>query len=120
MPETRNRSLYFLATLFRVAPFTFGLIRATQANDYRMLWMAAASLLGAGLVELVARRHSHNSKEVLAIAVMVLAVSTLLAGLTARLLGATATAGIWPVAIVFGLCWAVSYSLATISRGRAE
>jgi hypothetical protein len=120
MTETRHRSLYFLAILFRVAPFAFGLLRATQASDYRMLWMAVASLAGAALVALMARRHGRDSKEILAIAAVVLAVSTLLAGLTARLLGATAAAGIWAVAIVFGLCWAISYWLAGISRGRPQ
>jgi len=120
MAETRHRSLYFLAILFRVAPFAFGLIRATRANDYRMLWMAVASLAGAALVALIARRHGRDSKEILAISVVVLAVATLLAGLTARLLGATAAAGIWPVAIVFGLCWAISYWLAGILRGRPQ
>jgi O-antigen/teichoic acid export membrane protein len=120
MVETRHRSFYFLAILFRVAPFAFGLIRATQASDYRMLWMAVASLAGAAGVTLIARRQGRDSKEILAISVLVLAVSTLLAGLTARLLGATAAAGIWAVALVFGLCWAISYWLAGISRGRTQ
>jgi hypothetical protein len=120
MTETRHRSFYFLAILFRVAPFAFGLIRATQANDYRMLWMAVASLAGAALVALIARRHGRDSREILAIAAVVFAVSTLLAGLTARLLGATAAAGIWAIAIVFGVCWAISYWLAGISRGRPQ
>jgi hypothetical protein len=120
MAETRHRSFYFLAILFRVAPFAFGLIRATQAGDYRMLWMAVASLAGAALVAFVARRHGRDSKEILAISAVVFAVSTLLAGLTARVLGATAAAGIWGVAVVFGICWAISYWLAGISRGRPQ
>lgn len=120
MTETRHRSFYFLAILFRVAPFAFGLLRASRADDYRMLWMAIASFAGAALVAFVARRHGRDSKEILAISVVVLAVSTLIAGLTARLLGATAPAGIWAVALVFGLCWAISYWLAGISRGRPQ
>jgi hypothetical protein len=120
MSETRHRSFYFLAILFRVAPFAFGLLRASRAGDYRMLWMAIASFVGAALVALLARRHGRDSKEILAISVVVLAVATLLAGLTARLLGATAAAGVWAVAIVFGLCWAISYWLAGISRGRPQ
>jgi hypothetical protein len=120
MAETRHRSFYFLAILFRVAPFAFGLIRATQANDYRMLWMAIASLAGAALVGFFARRQGRDSKELVAISVLILALATLLAGLTARLLGATAAAGIWPVAFVFGICWAISYWLAGISRGRPQ
>jgi hypothetical protein len=120
MTETRHRSFYFLAILFRVAPFAFGLLRASRADDYRMLWMAIASFAGAALVALVARRHGRDPKEILAISVVVLAVSTLLAGLTARLLGATAAAGIWAVALVFGLCWAISYWLAAISHGRQQ
>jgi len=117
MTETRHRSFYFLAILFRVAPFAFGLLRASRAGDYRMLWMAIASFAGAALVAFAARRHGRDSKEILAISVLVLAVATLLAGLTARFLGATAAAGIWAVALVFGLCWAISYWLAGISRG---
>ena len=120
MTETRHRSFYFLAILFRVAPFAFGLLRASRADDYRMLWMAIASFAGAALVAFVARRHGRDSKEILAISVVLLAVSTLIAGLTARLLGATAAAGIWAVALVFGLCWAISYWLAGISRGRPQ
>ena len=120
MAETRHRSFYFLAILFRVAPFAFGLLRASRAGDYRMLWMAIASFAGAALVALVARRHGNDSKEILAISIVVLAVATLIAGLTARLLGATAEAGVWAVAIVFGLCWAISYWLAAISRGRTH
>jgi hypothetical protein len=120
MAETRHRSFYFLAILFRVAPFAFGLIRATQASDYRMLWMAVASLAGAAGVALIVRGQGRDSREILSISILILAVATLLAGLTARLLGATAAAGIWPVAIVFGLCWAISYWLAGISRGRPQ
>ena len=120
MAETRHRSFYFLAILFRVAPFAFGLIRATQANDYRMLWMAVASFAGAALVGFITRRQGRDAKELLAISVLILAVATLIAGLTARLLGATAAAGIWPVAIVFGLCWGISYWLSGISRGRPQ
>lgn len=120
MTETRHRSFYFLAILFRVAPFAFGLLRASRAGDYRMLWMAIASFAGAALVTLIARRQGRDSKEILAISVVVLAVATLLAGLTARLLGATAAAGIWAVAIVFGLCWAISYWLTGISHGRPQ
>jgi uncharacterized membrane protein len=120
MTETRHRSFYFLAILFRVAPFAFGLLRASRADDYGKLWMAIASFAGAALVALVARRHGRDSKEILAISVVVLAVSTLLAGLTARLRGATAAPGIWAVALVFGLCWAISYWLAAISHGRRQ
>ena len=120
MAETRHRSFYFLAILFRVAPFAFGLLRASRASDYRMLWMAIASFAGAALVTLIARRQGRDSKEILAISVVIFGVATLLAGLTARLLGATAAAGIWAVAVVFGLCWAISYWLAGISRGRLQ
>jgi hypothetical protein len=85
-----------------------------------MLWMALASLLGAALVSVIARGQGRDSREILSISVLILAVATLLAGLTARLLGATAAAGIWAVALVFGLCWAISYWLAGISRGRPQ
>jgi hypothetical protein len=45
-------------------------------------------------------------------------VTTLLAGLTAILLGATAGPGAWAVAVVFGLSFAASVALNILSRPR--
>jgi hypothetical protein len=113
----REKSLFLLSILFAAAPFAFGLLRALRTgSDIRMLWMALASFLGAAVVMVFVKARGERSKSVLALSAVVFVIATLLAGLAALLLGATAPAGVWGVAIVFGLFWAASYALDTLSR----
>lgn len=106
-----------LAALFAAAPFVAASLRyAGTGSDVRMFWMAAAALIGTALAKFVAKTDNASPKVIRWLTMVVLAIATLLAGLTAILLGATAVAGIWPVAFVFGVCFAVSFALFTLSQ----
>ncbi|HUQ81178.1 MAG TPA: hypothetical protein VM076_08575 [Gemmatimonadaceae bacterium] len=103
--------LRLLSLVFAMAPFGFAMLRfVSTGSDLRMLWMACAAMVGAVIV--VAIRKDSSTATSAAIFV----VGTLLAGITARLLGATAAAGIWLVAIVLAFCFAASHALAARSR----
>ena len=101
-----------LSILFAAAPFGFGLFRAiTTGNDFRMLWMALAAFLGLAAVAAVGKPTSAAASSAIAFI-----VATVFAAVVAYILGATAAAGVWGVAIVFGLCCAASHALWRISR----
>jgi hypothetical protein len=96
-----------LSVALAAAPFAFGVIRYLQTgSDRRMLWMALAAHIGAGVVMLAGGRRTG-----VAIAVVALVVATSLAALVAYRLGASAAAGVWPVALVFGFCVTASYAI---------
>jgi hypothetical protein len=111
--------MYSLSILFAAAPFGFGLIRAVSAHDRRMLWMAFAAFIGAAFVRMVVKDRDPRSKGVVTPSALTLVVATALAGSTAYLLGATAAAGIWPVAFVLALWLAASHALHLLSLPRA-
>lgn len=71
-----------------------------------MLAMAAAAFGGMLILTAIGRSSS----------AAVFFVTTVIAGCVAYLMGATAAAGIWPVAIVFGLC----YTISDIARKRSR
>src|SRR5262249_23093984 len=97
-----------------LAPFAFGTFRALSARfDVRMLWMAAVSGVGAFAIRAVTRTSDGPSPK---FAILTLVATTLLGGATAMALGATAPAGIWPVALVLAVCWTASYYFAARSR----
>ena len=101
-----------IAGLFAVAPFAFATTRAVSTgSDLRMLWMACAALVGAGLVLAVSKARASR-----ATTAAIFTVGAALSAITAYLLGATAMAGIVPVSVVLALCFAVSHALATRSR----
>ena len=103
-----------LSFLFGAAPFFFGVIRYAQTGtDLRMLWMAAASAIGALAVRSIAK-----AGNLAAWAALTLVVSTAFAAATGFLLGATAGPGAAMVAFVFGFCWAVSFALMSYSRSQ--
>jgi ascorbate-specific PTS system EIIC-type component UlaA len=106
---------YVLAILFAAAPFAFGMIRLVQTgHDFRLLWMAVASFLGALIVMVLRKGQKPNS--VFASSVITFVISALLAASTGFMLGATAGPGTWMVAVVLALCWAASYALYNLSR----
>ena len=118
---SRQRSLRLLAIIFAVAPIAFSLIRAIRAqHDFRMLWMACAALAGAAVVLAVGGAPRRRTRDLLQLALVALLAAVLLAGFTAMRLGATAAAGIWPVAFVLSVCWVASYVLAALSRRERE
>ena len=102
-----------LAILFAAAPALFGLIRlVTTGHDYRMLAMAVVSFIGVMVVRMMKRDVPPSTGAIFFVA-------TVLAAIVAYMMGATAALGIWPVAIVFGFCYATSNVLTTRSRKQA-
>jgi CHASE2 domain-containing sensor protein len=115
----RERLLYFLSILFAATPFAFALLRAFQTgNDFRFLWLAFASFLGAAAVTALGKSRRREPKVVFALSTLTLVIATLLAGLAAFLLGAKSVPAVGAVALAFGICWAASYALYARSRPR--
>jgi FtsH-binding integral membrane protein len=114
-----RRALLLLSALLAMAPFGAGLIRAVETgSDLRMLWMAVAAFL-AGMVISIATRRGRVALGAAPLGAVVFVVTTLAAGTAALLLGATAQAGIWMVAAVYGLCFAGSSVLGSRARAAA-
>lgn len=117
----RQQRLQLLAILLAIAPIAFSLIRAFRANhDLRMLWMACAALVGAAVVLAVGGASRRSTRDLLQLALVALLAAVLLAGFTAIRLGATAAAGIWPVAFVLSVCWVASCVLAVLTRPEGD
>jgi len=105
--------------VFGMAPPVFASIRAfTAPGDFRMMWMAFTSFLGASLVMAIGKALRQKAGVVLALSAAALVIAMLLAGWTAVRLGATAPFGIWAVSFVLSFCWTASYALAALSRPR--
>ena len=108
-----------LAAALALAPFVAALIRFTQTGtDVRYFWVALAAFLGALMVMLIGRAGTQRQGVVLRLSAIAFLVSTLLAVLAARLLGASAAFGIWAVAIVFALFSTAGQVLYSLSRPR--
>lgn len=103
--SARQQAALVLSLAAAAVPIAFASMRALQTGtDLRAVWMALASFLGAALVVAVARARQRTATSLFMSSVAILVVASLLAALTARLLGATAPFGIWAVAIAFGSC----------------
>ena len=120
MTSDRSRPIRIaLAVALALAPFVAALIRFTQTRtDVRYFWVALASFLGALIVMLIGRARTQTRKVVLRLSVVAFLVSTLLAVLAARLLGASAMFGIVAVAVVFALFTTAGQALYSLSRPR--
>ena len=117
--SSRQRTLYRLSIVFAAAPFVFALIRAVgSGGDLRMLWMALAALVGTAVIMALGRARRRGPRGIAALSTLALVAATLLAGGTAYRLGATAAAGIWPVAFVLSFCWVASFALGALARPR--
>lgn len=118
MPNGIHRTtLYLLSIPFAVAPFAVALLRAFRSNyDLTMLWMAFAAFAGAAGVMLLGRSRQQPPRVILALSAVAFLCSTLCAFLTGRLLGVASVPGLLAVAAAFGLSWAISHSLDTLSR----
>ena len=104
---------YLMSFIAGAAPFVAGALRAFRTgSDFRLLWMAVASAVGAGLGWVIARRSRPRHLRAGRAALLVLSLSGSLAFLAAVAMGATAPAAVVPVALVIGICWAASYTLA--------
>ena len=108
--------MQLLSIAFAIAPIAFALIRAVRSHyDLRMLWMALAALIGTAIVMTAGHARRRSGRGVFLLAGTALIVAMLLAGWTAMRLGATAAAGIWPVAFVLSICWVMSFVLDALS-----
>ena len=118
--QDRSRRIRLvLAVAFAAAPFGAGLIRFIQTgSDVRYFWVALAAFLGALVVMLIGGDGTQPRNVVRRLSIVAFFVSTLLAVLAARLLGARAMFGIWAVAIVFALFFTASQLLYAHSRPR--
>ncbi len=117
--SARERLLYLLAILFAVVPFAFGLLRAlSTGTDFRYLWVAISSFIGAAAVMKVGSARTTTSRLSLTLVAVVLVIATLVAAATAFLVGAKSVPAVLVVALAFGLCWAASCALYTLSRPR--
>jgi hypothetical protein len=116
--EDRPRPIrVVVAVLLAVAPFGAALIRFTQTRiDVRYFWVALASFLGAFAVMLIGKARTQRKNVVLRLSAIAFLVSTLLAVLAARLLGASAAFGIWAVAIMYALFTTAGQVLYSLSR----
>ena len=108
-----------LAAALALAPFGAALIRFTQTGtDVRYFWVALAAFLGALMVMLIGKARTRTKDVVLRLSAIAFLVSTLLAVLAARLLGASAAFGILAVAIVFALFTTAGQAMYALSRPR--
>lgn len=118
--EDRSRPIRVVfAIALALAPFVAALIRFTQTGtDVRYFWVALAAFLGALVVMLIGKAGTQRKDVVLRLAAIAFLVSTLLAVLAARLLGANAAFGIWAVAIVYAIFTTAGQALYAVSRPR--
>src|SRR5438093_11243582 len=86
-----------LSILFAAIPFAFALVRALRTGyDFRYLWVALASLLGAAALMAVRKRDNRKPQAAVALSAGAFVMATLCALLAASLLGTTAG---------LGCCW---------------
>ena len=113
----RQQRNLLLSIVFAIAPFAFATIRAVQSrHDLRMLWMALAALAGVSAVMLTGSARARTPRGLMALSAVALVTAMSLAAWTAYRLGATAAAGIWPVAFVLSASWVMSFVLSVLSR----
>jgi hypothetical protein len=120
MTSDRSRPIRVaFAVALALAPFVAALIRFTQTRtDVRYFWVALAAFIGAFVVMLIGKAGTQRKGVVLRLSAIAFLVSTLLAVLAARLLGASAAFGIWAVAIAYALFTTAGQALYSLSRPR--
>ena len=103
-----NHTLLSVLAVGAVAvPFVFGAVRArSTGSDFRYLWVALASLIGAAAVMSVVRVSKAGPRGALALAVAVFLAATFAAALAARLQGTAFGVGMLVVVSAFGCCFA--------------
>jgi len=108
----RSFSLFFVSL-----PFLFGLLRAvTTGNDFRYLWVAAASLIAAGAFTAAARGRMRRPRVAVVYSLGSFVLAALGATAAAMLLGTRFGAGLLIVAASFGFCAAAGCTLFAITR----
>lgn len=109
----RSISFFFIAM-----PFLFGLLRAvTTGNDFRYLWVAAASLIGAAVFTAAMGKRMRRPRVALTLSAGSFIVATLCATAAGVVLGTRVAAGLLIVASSFGFFCAVGCMLLAITGG---
>lgn len=115
--RARHVILSIASILLAAVPFAFALIRLFQTgDDFRYLWMAIVSFLGAAVVMTLGSGRTRRRGALAALTGGALVASTALGFATAILLGTTAGPGAAIVALGFGLCSAAGQALNAVSR----
>lgn len=110
--------LALLAFAAAAVPFAFGIVRAiSSGTDFRYIWVALASLIGAAAVMSVVRVSRAGLRGALALSVAVFVAATLAAALAARLLGTTVGPGMLVVVSAFGCCFAAGACFRALAHG---
>src|SRR5262245_32580662 len=108
----RSFSVFFISL-----PFLFGLLRAvTTGNDFRYLWVAAASLVGAGAFIAATRRRARRPRAAIALTAGSFIIALLCAVAAATLMGTRLGPGLLIVASSFAFCGAVGCMLFAVTR----
>lgn len=116
---TRHKTLGVASVLLAAVPFAFALIRLVQTgDDFRYLWMAIVTFIGAAAVSMAGRARIRGLGALTALTTAALIAATLLGVATAVLLGTTFGPAAVIVALGFGLCAAASQFLSAVSHGR--
>ena len=116
----REQRIYLFSIPFAIAPFAFALVYSFRSDfDLRYLWLAFASFLGAALTMVIGQARYRAPSIVIRLSVLAWAVGALLAISAASLLWTTVSPTLWTVALLFGLSWAISHALDTLSRPRS-
>ena len=107
MKRSHQKLSQSLAILFGAVPFAFALVRAVRTgDDFRYLWLALASLLGAAIAVAIGKKRRTRASVALGFTAFVLA--TLFATTAALFLGTQFGPGLLVVASGFGCCSAAS------------
>jgi hypothetical protein len=113
-----RRASAALSILFAVVPFAFALVRAFRTgNDFRYVWVALASSLGAAAVIAVGTADRRKPWAALPLTAGAFVMATVCALFAAFLLGTTAGLGMLVVGSAFGFCYAASGLFHTLTRG---
>lgn len=108
----RSFSIFFFSL-----PFLFGLLRAaTTSNDFRYIWVAVASLVGAGAVTAAAGKRMRQPRVAVAVSAASFVVATLVATSAGIVQGTRFGPGLLVVASSFAFCCAVGCALFAITR----
>ena len=113
----RQKVLSIASILLAAVPFAFALIRLFQTgDDFRYLWMAIVTFLGAATVMTLGAARTRAVGVLTALSVAALIVATSLGVATAVLLGTTFGPGAVIVALGFGFCSAASQALNALAH----
>lgn len=121
MRNASDTGLRIASIVFAAVPFAFALIRAARTgNDFRYLWVAAASLIGAIVTTSIVGADANSPRSAFWLSTAVFIVATLVGTLTALLLGTHLGPGVLIVGAAFGFWFAAGAVLYTRARLRTR